>query len=171
MQKLRKFHFSIRQEEKQEGKDLWEETISCLLSSGDVGIGLVWDNHLIPYNISVWILKFCSNYLWWVLSCSQNDVRCFQLFHRCFQMFLDVFGVRRMLSRCVQMITNVGRWIFSRSSLGVLLMFSGCSQDFSRMFSGFFQDVLKGLVSVVGLGGLVPKPLVVWRSFQIEVWT
>ena len=69
-------------------------------------------------------------------------------------MFLDVFGVRRMLSRCVQMITNVGRWIFSRSSLGVILMFSGCSQD-------FFQDVLKGLVSVVGLGGLVPKPLVV----------
>ena len=43
-------------------------------------------------------------------------------------MFLDVFGVRRMLSRCVQMITNVGRWIFSRSSLGVLLMFSGCSE-------------------------------------------
>lgn len=128
------FHISIRQEEIQEGQDLWEETISCLLSSGDVGIGLVWDNHLIPYNISVWILKFCSNYLWWVLSCSQNDVRCFQLFHRCFQMFLDVFGVRRMLSRCVQMITNVGRWIFSRSSLGVLLMFSGCSQDFSRMF-------------------------------------
>ena len=76
-------------------------------------------------------------------------------------MFLDVFGVLRMLSRCVQMITNVGRWIFSRSSLGVLLMFSGCSQDFSRMFSGFFQDVLKGLVSVVGLGGLIPKPLVV----------
>ena len=109
-----------------------------------------WDNHLIPYNISVWILKFCSNYLWWVLSCSQNDVRCFQLFHRCFQMFLDVFGVRRMLSRCVQMIANVGRWIFSRSSLDVLWM-----------FSGFFQDVLKGLVSVVGLGGLVPKPLVV----------
>jgi hypothetical protein len=76
-------------------------------------------------------------------------------------MFLDVFCVLRMLSRCVQMITNVGRWIFSRSSLGVLLMFSGCSQDFSRMFSGFFQDVLKGLVSVVGLGGLIPKPLVV----------
>ena len=99
-----------------------------------LGIGLVWDNHLIPYNISVWIMKFCSNYLWLVFRCSQNDVRCFQLFHRCFQMFLDVFGVLRMLSRCVQMITNVGRWIFSRSSLGVLLMFSGCSQDFSRMF-------------------------------------
>ena len=109
------------------GQYLWKETISCLLSSGDVGIGLVWDNHLIPYNISVWIMKFCSNYLWLVFRCSQNDVRCFQLFHRCFQMFLDVFGVRRMLSRCVQMITNVGRWIFSRSSLGVLLMFSGCS--------------------------------------------
>ena len=65
-------------------------------------------------------------------------------------MFLDVFGVLRMLSRCVQMVTNLGCWISSRSSLGVLLM-----------FSGFSQDVLKGLVSVVGLGGLVPKPLVV----------
>ena len=28
---------------------------------------------------------------------------------------------------CFQKITNVGCWIFSRSSLGVLLMFSGCS--------------------------------------------
>ena len=111
---------------------LWQ----CFLSlSGDLGIGLVWDNHLIPYNISVWILKSCSNYLWWVvLSCSHNDVRCFQLFHRCFQMFLDVFGVLRMLSRCVQMVTNLGCWISSRSSLGVLLMFSGFFQDFLRMF-------------------------------------
>ena len=132
---LSMFHVSIRQEEIQEGQDLWKETISCFLSLlGDLGNGLVWDNHLIPYNILVWILKSCLNYLWWVLSCSQNDVRCFQLFHRCFQMFLDVFGVLRMLSRCVQMITNVGRWIFSRSSLGVLLMFSGFSKDFSRMF-------------------------------------
>ena len=126
---------SVWVHEIQEGQDLWEETISCFLSlSGDLGIGLVSDNHLIPYNISVWILKYCSNYLWWVLSFSQNDVRWFQLFHRCFHMFLDVFGVRRLLSRCVQMITNVGRWIFSRSSPGVLLMFSGCSQDFPRMF-------------------------------------
>ena len=45
-------------------------------------------------------------------------------------------GVLLMFSRCVQMITNVGRWIFSRSSLGVLLMFLGCSQDFPRIFSG-----------------------------------
>ena len=51
-------------------------------------------------------------------------------------MFLDVFGVLRMLSRCVQMITNVGRWIFSRSSLGVLLMFSGWSLDVLRIFLG-----------------------------------
>ena len=37
---------------------------------------------------------------------------------------------------CFQKITNVGYWIFSRSSLGVLLIFSGCSQDFPRIFSG-----------------------------------
>ena len=74
-------------------------------------------------------------------------------------MFLDVFGVLRVLSFvqmisdvwiCFQKITNVGCWIFSRSSLDVLWM-----------FSGFFQNVLKSLVSVVGLRGLVPKPLVV----------
>ena len=83
------------------------------------------------------------------MNCSQNDVRCFQLVHRLFQMFLDVSGVLRMLSfaqRCGQMIsdvricfqkiTNVGCWIFFRSSLGVLLMFLGCSKDFPRIFSG-----------------------------------
>ena len=37
---------------------------------------------------------------------------------------------------CFQKITNVGYLIFSRSSLGVLLMFSGCSQDCPRIFSG-----------------------------------
>ena len=56
---------------------------------------------------------------------------------------------------CFQKITYVGCWIYSRSSLGVLLMFSGCSQDLPRIFPGFSQDVLMGLVSVVGLGGLV----------------
>ena len=39
---LSMFYISIRQEEIQEGQDLWEETISCFLSlSGDLGIGLV----------------------------------------------------------------------------------------------------------------------------------
>ena len=53
---------------------------------------------------------------------------------------------------CFQKITNVGCWIFSRSSLGVLLMFSGCSDgSCERGWSG-------GLVSLLGplgLGGLV----------------
>ena len=40
---------------------------------------------------------------------------------------------------CFQKITYVGCWIFSRSSLGVLLMFSGSSQDFPRIFSGCFD--------------------------------
>ena len=56
-------------------------------------------------------------------------------------------------------------------TLDFLQIFSRCSLDVLWMFSGFFQDVLKGLESVVGLGGLIPKPLVVWRSFQIEVRT
>ena len=45
--------------------------------------------------------------------------------------------------------------------LDFLQIFSRCSLDVLWMFSGFFQDVLKGLVSVVVLGGLIPKPLVV----------
>ena len=45
--------------------------------------------------------------------------------------------------------------------LDFLQIFSRCSLDVLRIFPGFPQDVLKGLVSVVGLGGLVPKPLVV----------
>ena len=67
-------------------------------------------------------------------------------------MFLDVFGVLRMLSRCVQMVTNLGCWISSRSSLGVLLMFSGCSDEScERGGSGG----LVGLLDPVGLGGLM----------------
>ena len=46
-------------------------------------------------------------------------------------------------------------------TLDFLQIFSRCSLDVLWMFLGFFQDVLKGLVSVVGLGGLIPKPLVV----------
>ena len=46
-------------------------------------------------------------------------------------------------------------------TLDFLQIFSRCSLDVLRIFPGFSQDVLKGLVSVVGLGGLVPKPLVV----------
>ena len=46
---LSMFHIFIRQEEIRAGQDLWEETISCFLSlSGDLGIGLTWDNHLSP---------------------------------------------------------------------------------------------------------------------------
>ena len=94
--------------------------------SGDLGIGLIWDNHLIPihptpYNFLVWELKSSStelNYLWWVFGCSQDDVRCFQMFLRCFQMF----------HRCSQ-------------------MFSGCFQfrfetTFSPKFNNFFQRVI-----------------------------
>ena len=38
-------------------------------------------------------------------------------------------------------------------TLDFLQIFSRCSLDVLLMFSGFFQDVLKGLVSVVGRGG------------------
>ena len=61
--------------------------------------------------------------------CSQDALICSQMFSRCVQMISDV-------QICFQKITNVGCWIFSRSSLGVLLMFLECSQDFPRIFSG-----------------------------------
>ena len=61
--------------------------------------------------------------------CSQDALICSQMCSRCVQMISDV-------RICFQKITNVGCWIFSRSSLGVLLMFLGCSQDFPRIFSG-----------------------------------
>ena len=86
-------------------------------------------------------------------------------------MFLDVFGVRRMLSRCVQMITNVGRWIFSRSSLGVLLMFLGYSQDFPLIFLGCSNGSCErgesggsGLLGLVGLVGLLS--LIGWVGLE-----
>ena len=161
------FHISIRQEEIQEEQDLWEETISCFLSlSGDLGIGLVWDNHLIPYNISVCILKSCSNYLWWVLSCSQNDVRCSQLFHR-FRCSDDL--------RCLDMFSEDHKcWmldflqIFPRCSLDVLRMFwwvlwawwvwgSGRSFGSSRSGGscGSSTSTVVGLVGLVSLIGWV----------------
>ena len=73
-------------------------------------------------------------------------------------MFLDVFGVLRVLSFvqmisdvliCFQRTTNVGCWIFSRSSLGVLLMFSGCSDGSCE------RGGSRGLFGPIGLGGLV----------------
>ena len=52
--------------------------------SGDLGIGLVWDNHP-PQPPTFWSdcwnpLQTELNYLWWVLSCSQDDIRCFPMF-------------------------------------------------------------------------------------------
>ena len=93
--------------------------------------------------------KFCSNYLWWVLSCSQNDVRCFQLFHRCFQMFLDVLDVLRCFwcsQDALKMCSDGHKsWmldflqIFSRCSLDVLRIFPGCSEgSCERSGSGGF---------------------------------
>ena len=51
-------------------------------------------------------------------------------------MLIDVFKMCSDDLRCFQKITNVGYWIFSKSSLGVVIIFSGCSQDFPRIFSG-----------------------------------
>ena len=62
--------------------------------------------------------------------CSQDALICSQMCSRCIQMISDV-------RICFQKIANVGCWIFSRSSLGVLLMFLGCSQDFPMIFSGY----------------------------------
>ena len=50
-------------------------------ASGDLGIGLVWHN-LYPsdpsFRSDCWNPHQTElNYLWWVLSCSQDDIRCF----------------------------------------------------------------------------------------------
>ena len=56
-----------------------------------------------------------------------------------------------MCLRCAQMFPDVHRcfWIFSRNSIGVLLMFSRSSLDVPRMFAGFFQDVFRMLLWVL----------------------
>ena len=107
---------------------------SQLLSpSGDLGIGLVWDN----LSLSHTTFRYeCWNhvqaelyYLWWG---SQDDVRYFQMFQRCFQMFSAVSAVLRMPSidlrysieilRCVQDVLR-------------------CSQIITDVF-GFFLDII-----------------------------
>ena len=79
---------------------------------------------------------------------------------RCFWCSQDALICSEMCSddlRCSDMFSEDHKcWM-----LDFLQIFSRCSLDVLWMFLGFFQDVLKGLVSVVGLGGLVPKPLVV----------
>ena len=63
--------------------------------SGDLGIGLVWDNLSLPHRTT--FRSECWNplqtelkYLWWVLSCYQDDIRWFEMFSdvlSCFPMF------------------------------------------------------------------------------------
>ena len=68
--------------------------VLLLSPSGDLGIGLVWDNHPHP-TAAFWSdcwnpLQTELNYLWWVLSCSQDDIRWFEMFSivlSCFPMF------------------------------------------------------------------------------------
>ena len=90
-------------------------TLPLISPSSDLEIDLVWDHpihrtlsnilvdrsqplfYFVPQdshnqagstNISVQVL---SNWLWWVLSCSQYDVWCFQMFYIGIQMFSDVY--------------------------------------------------------------------------------
>ena len=82
-------------------------------------------------------------------------------------MFLVFSGYSHLLTDAFKMCLDDLRCsdMFSEDHkcwmLDFLQIFSRCSFDVLWMFSGFFLDVLKGLVSVVGLGGLVPKPVVV----------
>ena len=81
----------------------------------------------------------------------------FLVFSGCSHLLTDVFKMCSDDLRCSDMFSEDHKcWM-----LDFLQIFSRCSLDVLWMFSGFFQDVLKGLVSVVGLGGLIPKPLVV----------
>ena len=75
-------------------------------------------------------------------------------------MFLDVLDVLRCFW-CSQDALKMCSDGHKSWMLDFLQIFSRCSLDVLRIFPGFSQDALKGLVSVVGLGGLVTKPLVV----------
>ena len=81
----------------------------------------------------------------------------FLVFSGCSHLLTDVFKMCSDDLRCSDMFSEDHKCL----TLDFLQIFSRCSLDVLWMFSGFFQDVLKGLVSVVGLGGLIPKPLVV----------
>ena len=86
-----------------------------------------------------------------VFSCSIDVLRCFW----CSQ---DALICSQMCSRCVQMISDV-RICFQKITNVMIsdfpLIFSRCSQDVLRILPGFSQDVLMGLVSVMGLVGLI----------------
>ena len=60
-----------------------------------------------PRDFLVGVLKSsCSNwlnYIWWDLSCPQDDVRWFQMSHSCFQMIHRCF---QMIHRCSQMFSD-----------------------------------------------------------------
>ena len=86
------------------------DTFCLFLSpSGDRGIGQVsYYNHPIhpvTFWLECWNLRVQTelNYIWWDLSCPQEDVRWFQMFHSCFQMILRCF---QMIHRCSQMFSD-----------------------------------------------------------------
>ena len=135
---------------------------------GDLGIGLVSNPSILstqPNTATFWyecwnLIQTELNYQWWVLSCSQDDVRCFQMVFRRIQ-FSYFFGCSegvlncsqilyrhsQMCTRCVQM-SDVCRcsWMFSKSSLDALRMFSNflpwCSEDVFIICPSCSQDVL-----------------------------
>ena len=103
-----------------------------LSPSGDLGIGLVWDNPTGPdrttFRSDCWSpLQTELKYLWRVLSCSQDDIRWLYVF-RCSQLFSDVFSwvltfmdnhplCKHFFSGCPLLITSVLSWNESDSRL------------------------------------------------------
>ena len=94
-----------------------------LSQSGDLGIGLVWDNHPLthpplPPHFSLWLLKSSSN--WTKLSMIGP-----QLFSGWYQMILDVF-------RCSQLFSDVFSWVVTFMDSHPLCghFFSGSCQMF-----------------------------------------
>ena len=129
---------------------------------GDLGNGLISDPSILStetYTATFWyecwnLIQTELNYQWWVLSCSQDDVRCFQWSLDVFtsHMFLDVlrvFSIAHRYSidilRCVRDVFRCS-WMFSYSSLDALRMFSfflpWCSEDVFIICPSCSQDVL-----------------------------
>ena len=104
-----------------------------LSPSGDLGIGLVWDNRTGPDQISVWQLKSSSKW-------TKSSMRGPQLFSGWYQMILGVFRCSQLFSDVFRLFSNCFPTMFSdcwnplQAELNYLWWVLSCSQDDIRWF-------------------------------------
>ena len=121
-------------------KNHWDILVglSLLSPSGDLGIGLVWDNRTGPDrtgpdHISVWLLKSSSKW-------TKSSMRGPQLFSGWYQMILGVFRCSQLFSDVFRLFSNCFPTMFSdcwnplQAELNYLWWVLSCSQDDIRWF-------------------------------------